>query len=103
MHGYLGHTVKLVNKKGEWGLLLIQHDFPIMHQIPHPGTSCRKVCRLFPKKDLYNAIESGVYPKWSLEVQTMSAKEAEELWEKQKINVFDLSHVWPHEQFLSEK
>jgi catalase len=57
----------------------------------------------YSQKDLYNAIESGDFPKWSLEVQTMSTKEAEELWEKQKINVFDLTHVWPHKQFPLRK
>jgi catalase len=38
-----------------------------------------------------------------LEVQTMTAKEAEDLWEKEKINVFDLTHVWPHKQFPLRK
>jgi catalase len=36
-------------------------------------------------------------------VQTMTAKEAEELLEKQKINVFDLTHVWPQKQFPLRK
>lgn len=35
--------------------------------------------------------------------QTMTPKEAEELWEKQKINVFDLTHVWPQKQFPLRK
>jgi catalase len=33
----------------------------------------------------------------------MTAKETEELWEKQKINVLDLTHVWPHKQFPLRK
>lgn len=33
----------------------------------------------------------------------MTPKEAEELWEKQKINVFDLTHVWPQKQFPRRK
>jgi catalase len=57
----------------------------------------------YSQKDLYNAISSGDFPKWSLEVQTMTAKEAEELWEKKKINVFDLTHIWPHKQFPLRK
>jgi len=36
-------------------------------------------------------------------VQTVTAKEAEEMWEKQKINVFDLTHVWPQGQFPLRK
>jgi catalase len=29
----------------------------------------------------------------------MTAKQAEELWEAEKINVLDLTHVWPHSKF----
>ncbi len=53
----------------------------------------------YAQKDLYEAIERGEYPSWTLKVQTMTAKEAEELWEKQRINVFDLTHIWPHKQY----
>jgi catalase len=31
-----------------------------------------------------------------MKVQIMSEKQAEEAWEQKKINVFDLTHVWPH-------
>ncbi len=33
----------------------------------------------------------------------MTAKQAEDLWEKEKINVFDLTHIWPHKQFPLRK
>lgn len=78
MHGYLGHTVKLVNKKGEW----VYCQF---HMISQQGTKiltqeqAAEKSPDYSQKDLYTAIESGDFPKWSLEVQTMSAKEAEEL------------------------
>jgi catalase len=102
MHGYLGHTVKLVNKNGEWVYcqfhMLSQQGTRFLTQ----GESTTKSPD-YAQKYLYSAIEAGDYPKWSLEVQTMSAKEAEELWEKQKINVFDLTHVWPHKQFPLRK
>ena len=102
MHGYYGHTVKLVNKSGEW----VYCQF---HMISQQGTKFLTQEEAgekgpdYSQKDLYNAISSGDFPKWSLEVQTMTAKEAEELWEKQKINVFDLTHIWPHKQFPLRK
>ncbi|PMD34934.1 catalase-domain-containing protein [Hyaloscypha variabilis F] len=102
MHGYYGHTVKLVNKNGEW----VYCQF---HMKSQQGTKfltqeeCAEKSPDYSQKDLYNAIESGDFPKWSLVVQTMSAREAEELWEKQKINVLDLTHVWPHKQFPLRK
>lgn len=102
MHGYFGHTTKLVNSKNEW----VYCQF---HMISQQGTKFLTQEESgtkgpdYAQKDLYDAIERGDYPKWSLEVQTMTAKEAEELWEKQKINVFDLTHVWPHKQFPLRK
>ncbi|KAF7953985.1 uncharacterized protein EAE97_001383 [Botrytis byssoidea] len=102
MHGYFGHTIKLVNKAGEW----VYCQF---HMISQQGTKfftqeeSAEKSPDYAQKDLYEAIEKGDFPKWSLEVQTMTAKEAEELWEKEKINVFDLTHVWPHKQFPLRK
>ena len=98
MHGYLGHTTKLVNKKGEW----VYCQF---HMISEQGTKFLTQEEAatkgpdYAQKDLYFAIEQGDLPSWRLEVQTMTAKQAEDLWETQKINVFDLTHIWPHKQF----
>lgn len=102
MHGYFGHTIKLVNKAGEW----VYCQF---HMISQQGTKfftqeeSAEKSPDYAQKDLYEAIEKGDFPKWSLEVQTMTAKEAEDLWEKEKINVFDLTHVWPHKEFPLRK
>ena len=98
MHGYTGHTVKLVNKAGDW-------VYAQIHMKSKQGTKFITQEDSFnygpdyAQKDLYTAIEKGDYPKWTVEVQTMTAKEAEELWEKQRINVFDLTHIWPQGQF----
>ncbi|KAG8530203.1 uncharacterized protein KY384_004703 [Bacidia gigantensis] len=98
MHGYSGHTYKLVNKAGDWVYAQIhmksKQGVDFVTQEDSHGYSPD-----FSQKDLYEAIEKGDHPKWDVAVQTMTAKEAEELWEKQKINVFDLTHVWPQKQF----
>jgi len=102
MHGYGGHTMKLVNKKGEWvyvqfhmkskqGIKFLTNDEAATKSPDHS------------QKDLYYAIENGDYPGWDFCIQTMTAKQAEELWEKQRINVFDLTHVWPQAQFPLRK
>lgn len=31
-----------------------------------------------------------------MKVQVMTQEQAEDAWEKKRINVFDLTHVWPH-------
>ncbi|KAF2646291.1 CAT1 catalase [Massarina eburnea CBS 473.64] len=102
MHGYSGHTMKLINKAGEW--VYVQFHFKskqgtkFITQEDSAGYSPD-----YSTKDLYNAIEKGDYPGWDLMVQTITAKQAEELWEKQKINVFDLTHVWPQKQIPLRK
>ncbi|KAH7378253.1 peroxisomal catalase-like protein [Pyrenochaeta sp. MPI-SDFR-AT-0127] len=102
MHGYHGHTHKLVNKNGDW-------VYAQVHLKSKQGTAfitqeaSHDYGPDYSTKDLYEAIEKGDFPGWDVMVQTMTAKEAEELWEKQKINVFDLTHVWPHGQFPLRK
>ena len=102
MHGYSGHTFKLVNKAGEW-------VYAQMHMKSKQGTKFitqEDSATKSPdhsQKDLFYAIENGDHPAWDVAFQTMTAREAEELWEKQKINVFDLTHIWPHKQFPLRK
>ena len=102
MHGYFGHSMKLVNKKGEF-------VYAQFHMKSQQGTKfitqedSLKHSPDYSQKDLFEAIERGDYPSWTLEVQTMTPKEAEDLWANRKINVFDLTHVWPHKQFPLRK
>ena len=98
MHGYSGHTLKLVNENGDW-------VYAQMHMKSDQGikffTQEESMTKGpdYSQKDLYTAIEKGDYPSWTCYFQTMTPREAEELWDKQKINVFDLTHVWPQKQF----
>ena len=98
MHGYMGHTLKFVNKKGDWiyTQLHMKCDQEIKYITQEDSANYSPD---HSQKDLYEAIERGDYPSWTLKMQTMTAKQAEELWEKQKINIFDLTHVWPQKQF----
>ncbi|KAK4502269.1 hypothetical protein PRZ48_005694 [Zasmidium cellare] len=102
MHGYSGHTFKLINKKGEW-------VYAQMHMKSKQGTGfitqedSANYSPDYAQKDLYYAIEKGDYPGWDVSFQTMTPKEAEEVWQKQGINVFDLTHVWPQKQFPLRK
>ena len=98
MNGYAGHTLKLVNKNGEWvyGQMHMKSNQGIQFVTQEDSFNYSPD---FSQKDLYEAIEKGDYPSWTVSWQTMTAKEAEEVWEKQGINVFDLTHVWPQKQF----
>jgi catalase len=46
-------------------------------------------------KDLYNAIEKGDYPTWTMNIQVMDPKEAETY----RWNIFDDTRIWPHADF----
>jgi len=102
MHGYYGHTLKLINKQGEW-------IYAQMHMKSKQGTGfitqedSANYSPDYAQKDMYDAIEKGDFPGWDVCFQTMTAKQAEDLWQTQKINIFDLTHVWPHKQFPLRK
>lgn len=102
MHGYSGHTMKLVNKKGEW----VYAQFHFKSKQGTKFLTQEEAATKSPdhsQKDLFYAIENGDYPSWDVSVQTMTPKQAEDLWENQRINIFDLTHVWPQGQFPLRK
>lgn len=102
MHGYGGHTFKICNKDNETWLCQFHMKSKQGTRFITQADSASKSPD-YAQKDLFYAIEQGDYPGWDLCVQTMTAEQAKELWEKQKINVFDLTHVWPQKQFPLRK
>lgn len=46
-------------------------------------------------RDLFEAIERGDYPRWTMYVQIMTEDEAKQV----PYNPFDLTKVWPHGDF----
>lgn len=49
----------------------------------------------YATQDLYNAIASGNFPSWTLYIQIMTFKEAENC----QFNPFDLTKIWSHSQY----
>jgi catalase len=100
--GYSGHSLKFINKKGDW-------IYTQAHCKSQQGTKfitqedSATESPDYSQKDLYEAIRRGDYPKLDVSIQTVTPKQAEELWEKEKINVFDLTHVWPQGKFPLRK
>lgn len=98
MHGYYGHTMKLINKNGEWVYMQLHMksdqgtEFITQEDSASYGPD-------YAQKDLYQSIQKGEFPSWTMSVQTMTAKQAEEAWEQKRINVFDLTHVWPQGEY----
>ncbi|KAF2114174.1 catalase-like domain-containing protein [Lophiotrema nucula] len=102
MHGYSGHTFKLINKNNDW--VYVQFHFKSKQGVKFiTQEDSHSKSPDYSQQDLFHAIERGDFPGWDVAVQTMTPKQAEEVWEKQKINVFDLTHVWPQKQFPLRK
>lgn len=102
MHGYYGHTTKLVKKSGEW----VYCQFHFKSKQGTGFITQEDSAKYGPdahQKDLYFAIENGEFPGWDVCVQTITPKEAEDMWENDKINVFDLTHTWPQGRFPLRK
>ncbi|BEI81618.1 hypothetical protein CcaverHIS002_0207780 [Cutaneotrichosporon cavernicola] len=103
MHTYYGHSLKLINKGGEW----VYAQFHLKSdQGEKNQTDPEKALRESPdlmQKDLIEAINRKDYPSWTLSVQLMTPKQAEEAWEEKGINVFDLTHIWPHKDYPLRK
>lgn len=98
IHGYYGHTMKFVNAQNEWTYVQIHLKSLQGIKFFTQEESCEHGPD-YNQKDLYEAIERGDFPRWSLEVQTMTAAQAEAAWTEQGINVFDMTHIWPQKQF----
>ncbi len=47
------------------------------------------------QRDLFDAIERGDFPKWTLFIQVMSEEQAESV----DFNPFDLTKVWTHADY----
>lgn len=102
MHGYAGHSLKFVNKNGEW--VYVQLHFKSKQGIKYfTQEESFEKSPDYSQMDLYNAIENGDNPGWDVFIQTMTPKQAEDAWEKERINVLDLTHVWPQGKYPLRK
>ncbi|RMX81796.1 hypothetical protein D0869_06538 [Hortaea werneckii] len=52
----------------------------------------------FHRKDLYEAIDNGLYPKWDFGVQTIPEKEADNF----EFDPLDATKIWPEDRFPVE-
>jgi len=97
MDGFGSHTFSLWNNDGEryW----VKWHFKTQQGIKN--MSVDKAARIaaqhpdFHRQDLYDAIELGNHPRWTVKVQIMPEADAKVY----KINPFDLTKVWPHADY----
>ena len=97
MNGYSSHTYMWVNAEGEkfW----VKYHFKTNQGIDYlTQEEADKIAGMesdYHVKDLYLAIKNQQFPSWTLNVQVMPFEDAETY----RFNPFDLTKVWPHEDY----
>ncbi|MDX8046370.1 catalase [Gracilibacillus sp. S3-1-1] len=96
-NGYGSHTFKWVNKDGE--AFFVKYHFISEQGVkgldPKVADEIAGTNPDYHTEDLFNAIEEGDYPAWTLKVQIMPAAEAKDY----RYDPFDVTKVWPHADY----
>lgn len=94
MNGYGSHTFSFINAKNErfWVKFHFKTQQGIQCLPPKEASRIAGESPDYHTIQLFDAIERGEYPKWTLYVQIMPEEEAKNY----KWNPFDLTKVWPH-------
>ncbi|MBW6517034.1 MAG: catalase [ANME-2 cluster archaeon] len=97
MNGYSSHTFKWYNEKGEY--FWVQYHFKTDQGIKNLTRQEAEVMRSkdpdHATRDLYEAIERGDYPSWTLQMQIMTPEQAKDY----RLDILDITKVWPHADF----
>lgn len=97
MHGYSGHTFKFVNKDGSWHYVQIhlRNDGGFKTLDDKTAGELSGSNPDYGIQSMFEDIEKGNFPSWSVYVQTMTPQQAEQF----RYSVLDLTKIWPHSQF----
>jgi catalase len=94
MHGFASHTFGLINANHErfWVKFHFKSQQGIKNLTDAEAEAIIGKDRESHQRDLYESIERGDFPRWTLFVQLMPETDAS----KVPYNPFDLTKVWPH-------
>ncbi|MDV6319811.1 catalase [Chromohalobacter sp. HP20-39] len=97
MNGYSSHTYMWANAQGEkfWVKYHFKTDQGIECLTQEEADQLAGEDGDYHTRDLYNAIQQGDYPSWTLYMQVMPFADADTY----RINPFDLTKVWPHDDY----
>ncbi|MDA3812699.1 MAG: catalase [Candidatus Cloacimonetes bacterium] len=97
MNGYGCHTFSFINAENErfWVKFHFKTQQGIQCMTPEEAARIVGEDPDFHTHQLFEAIEQGEFPKWTLSVQIMPEIEAENF----RWNPFDLTKVWPHSDY----
>ncbi len=94
MNGYSSHTYMWINAEGErfWVKYHFKTDQGVECFTQDEGDQMAAVDTDYHQRDLYDHIEAGEFPSWTLNMQIMPFEDAKTY----RFNPFDLTKVWPH-------
>jgi catalase len=97
MHGFGSHTFSLINANNErfWVKFHLRCQQGIQNLTDQEAESAIGKCRESHQRDLYENIEQGNFPRWTMFIQVMPEKEAAAC----PYNPFDLTKVWFHKDY----
>jgi len=97
MHGFGSHTFSFINAAGErfWVKFHFRSQQGIRNLSDAEAEAIIGKDRESHQRDLFESIERGAFPRWTLSVQVMPEREASSV----PYNPFDLTKVWPHADY----
>ncbi|WP_027353272.1 catalase [Desulfosarcina sp. BuS5] len=97
MHGFGSHTFSLINADNEryWVKFHFRTQQGIRNLSDEEAEAIIGKCRESHQRDLYESIERGDFPRWTMFIQVMPEKEAATC----AYNPFDLTKVWFHKDY----
>jgi len=97
MHGFGSHTFSFINANNQrfWVKFHLKSQQGIRNLSDAEAEAIIGKDRESHQRDLYDSLERGDFPKWTLFVQVMPEDDAA----KVPYNPFDLTKVWPHPDY----
>jgi len=97
MHFFGEHTYSFYNAKNErvWCKFHFKTQQGIKNLTDEEAEKIAGMDREYHGKDLYDAIERGDFPKWTMYVQIMTEEQARNHYE----NPFDITKIWRHAEY----
>ncbi|NIA54694.1 catalase [Massilia sp. TW-1] len=101
MDGFGSHTYSLINDAGE--RVWVKWHFKTLQGIKNlSAAEAQRLAGVDPdyaQRDLFNAIATGNFPRWSVEIQVMDDAQRAAWEAKTGWDAFDLTKVWPQGEF----
>ena len=92
MHGFSSHAYSMINSQNErvWVKFHFRSQQGIKNLTDQEAEKVVGMDRESHQRDLYEAIEKEIYPKWKMYIQVMTEEEADAM----ETNPFDLTKMW---------